>query len=102
MKCDICNGLGILPGLTKNTKCSYCDWGDVPDGEVGELKIKADLYDKFYREATQDGYSGLGDIIDSAKEWKKIAESQAQNTLDLQDKLDKISKIISGESVPFS
>lgn len=90
MKCNICNGLGILPGLTKNTKCSYCDWGDVPDEDMHELESKAGLYDKFLKEATEQGYSGIGNMLDSAKEWKQIAEMQAQNTLLLQEKLNKV------------
>jgi hypothetical protein len=90
MKCNICNGLGILPGLTKNTKCSYCDWGDVPDEDLQDLENKASLYDKFLKEANELGYSGIGDMLDSAKEWRKIAETQALNTLDLQEKLKRV------------
>lgn len=95
MKCAICNGLGILPGLTKNTKCSYCDWGDVPDEDIHEIESKAALYEKFLKEANEQGYSGIGDMLDSAKEWKKIAEIQAQSTLDLQEKLKQVVTRIS-------
>lgn len=89
MKCSICNGLGILPGLTKNTKCSYCEWGEIED-EMEELKRKADLYDRFLQEANEQGYSGIGEMIDSCAEWKLIAEKQAEDTLSEQKKISKI------------
>lgn len=94
MNCQHCKDLGILTSPTKNTKCAYCYYSE---NSIEELQRKANLYDQFLKEAESAGYSGIGDLLDSSVVWREIAERQAQNTLDLQNKLYKIIEKLSNQ-----